>query len=351
MDTARGKSLEDVLEAWRGSDRRRGEVAETILAIAGAAAELSGVIGLGPLAGDLAHAEGENADGDVQKTLDLVAHRMFESALAQAPVGVVASEEAREAIVVDRELPIAVALDPIDGSSNIDTDGAIGSIFALYPMPAAGDPERAVLQRGENLLAAGLVVYGAFTALVLSVGEGTAIYALDREQQRFVLVRDRVQIPGNTPEYAANTSNYRHWSPPLRAFVDDCVAGTEGTWAGDFNTRWVGALVGEAYRILVRGGVYLYPGDRRAGYEKGRLRLVYEANPIAFLIEQAGGVATDGVRRILEVEPSALHEHTPLVFGDRVQVGRIRRYLTDAALSKPPPPLFAPPGLFRTGSH
>ncbi len=344
-------SLERHLDDWTGGDPGRGAVAETLRAFAGAAARLSRLIAQGPLAGDMAAVVGHNTDGDQQKTLDLRANELFLAALAEAPVAVFASEEAETALILNRDAPLAVAIDPLDGSSNIDTNLSVGTIFSVLPGPgpaAAGDAaEAAILQPGARQLAAGMVVYGPQTALVLTLGQGTDIFTLDRETATFVLTRPQVRIPAGRREYAINASNYRHWDAPLRAYIDDCVLGSEGPRGENFNMRWVASLVAEAFRILARGGVFLYPSDARPGYQNGRLRLVYEANPIAFLIEQAGGAASDGEHRILDLQPQALHQRVPLVFGSHDKVAQIARYQGDSHLIGTRSPLFARRGLFR----
>ncbi len=245
--------------------------------------------------------------------------------------------------------PLAVAMDPLDGSSNIDANVSIGTIFSLLPRATAGNgaSEAAVLQAGTNQLAAGMVVYGPQTALVLTLGQGTHIFTLERTTSTFVLTRADVRIPVGTREYAINASNYRHWEEPVRAYIDDCIAGAEGPRGENFNMRWIASLVAEAYRIFARGGIFLYPRDARRGYRSGRLRLVYEANPIAFLVEQADGAASDGERRILGIHPRELHERVPLVFGARDKVERVARYHANPHSIGERSPLFARRGLFR----
>lgn len=348
MQTVRPDTLQQQLHQWCGDDATHRAVAETLVALADASIEMTELVSQGPLAGNLAGVVGENADGDAQKSLDLRAHYLFMSALAQAPVAVVGSEEAHEPIVLDPNRPLVVVIDPLDGSSNIELNNAIGTIFGIYAKPESGDPADAVLQPGSRLLAAGFVVYGPFTSLLLSVGGGVCSYVLSHEHKTFLKVRDGVTVPPNCDQYAINASNYRYWSPAVRAFIDDCMEGVEGPRGSNFNMRWMASLVAEAYRIVTKGGVFLYPSDSRKGYESGRLRLVYEANPIAFLIEQAGGAATSVVDRILDLQPQSLHQRTPLAFGDFELVEHIRRYASDVRVSRPKSPLFASRGLFRS---
>lgn len=317
-----------------------------VVEIAGAAATVADLVAQGPLAGALGAVLGSNADGDAQKALDVRANEAFLDALRRAPVAVFASEETEAALALDSRAPLVVAIDPLDGSSNIDTNLSIGSIFSVLPNPG-GDPNRAALQPGVNQLAAGFVVYGPQTALVLSFGRGVCAFTYDRRCGDFVLTRSDVQIPPGRREYAINASNYRHWEAPVRAYIDDCVSGAEGPRGEDFNMRWLASLVAETYRILVRGGIFLYPRDDRPGYHNGRLRLVYEANPIAFIVEQAGGAATDGERRILDITPGALHQRVPLIFGSRDKVERLARYFREPHGLGQRSPLFGKRGLFR----
>jgi fructose-1,6-bisphosphatase I len=208
--------------------------------------------------------------------------------------------------------------------------------------------DAAFLRPGTAQLAAGFVVYGPQTALVLTLRAGTHVFTLDRRTNTFVLTRADVRIPAGRREYAINASNYRHWDEPVRAYVDDCIAGADGPRGTDFNMRWIASLVAEAFRILARGGIFLYPSDARPGYERGWLRLVYEANPLALVVEEAGGAATDGENRILEISPTALHQRVPLVFGCRHKVERVAEYYA-GRLPSPGErsPLFGRRGLFR----
>jgi fructose-1,6-bisphosphatase I len=219
----------------------------------------------------------------------------------------------------------ALVIDPLDGSSNIDTNVSIGTIFGLYPAEVTGPAS--VLRPANELAASGYAIFGPQCWLVLRIGAGqTWKYLLDPDQGRFRLVGQVGPIPAESPEYAINASNYRHWPAPIRAYVDDRVAGTEGPVGRDFNMRWIASLVAETHRILSRGGIFLYPADRRKGYESGRLRLVYECGPIAHLVEGAGGRATDGIDPILDKAPAGLHARTPFVFGSAAKVARVTTY-------------------------
>lgn len=292
----------------------------------------------------LAEARGTNADGDGQKALDVIADDAFRAALAGSAVRFYASEEQEEALELNPAGTLALAIDPLDGSSNIGVNVSIGTIFALYP--AEETAEASFLRPGRQMVGAGYVIYGPQCALVVSLGQGVQKYLLDPETGRFHLAEPAIRLAGKSWEFAINASNYRHWPRPIRAYVDDCVAGTEGPRERDFNMRWIASLVAEAHRILTRGGVFLYPADGRRGYERGRLRLVYECAPIAFLIEQAGGAATDGIDAILDQTPAGLHARTPFVFGCAANVARVSSYhdLPKAETSA----LFGSRGLFRS---
>lgn len=341
-------SLRQFLNAWAQSDSSRLPVAVTLERIAEAAAGISAMVGQGALAGNLGAVVGCNTGGDAQKSLDVVANELVLEALARSPVAFVASEENEGLVELRAGEPLAVAIDPLDGSSNIDTNISIGTIFSIWPSAETHEATGPAytLEKGTAQLAAGFAIYGPQTALVLTVCEGVHIFTLDRQTREFAQTRSNVRIPDGTCEYAINASNYRYWDRPIREFVDDCIDGN-GNSGASFNMRWIASLVAEAFRVLARGGIFLYPRDSRPGYGNGRLRLVYEANPIALLIEQAGGAATDGARRILEIAPTAVHQRVPLVFGSADQVARVTRHHTALYLDYDTPPLFGRRGLFQ----
>ncbi|MDD2868706.1 class 1 fructose-bisphosphatase [Neomegalonema sp.] len=312
--------------------------------IALVATGLSRRIARGGLDEDLAGARGQNAGGDGQKALDVIADEAFMEALRGSAVRYYASEEQEEAVDLNGAGGLALAIDPLDGSSNIDVNLSIGTIFGVY---SAGATARAsFLRPGRDLLAAGYVVYGPQCLLVATFGQGVLHFLLDPEDGRFHRLARNFDLSGKFGEFAINASNHRHWPRPIRAYVEDCLAGEEGPRRRNYNMRWVASLVAETHRILTRGGVFLYPGDARKGYERGRLRYLYECAPIAFLIEQAGGAATDGVSPILAQTPDALHARTPFVFGGAANVARIAAYheLSHEETSA----LFGGRGLFRS---
>ena len=324
-------------------------VARIIMAIADESVAVASLIRQGPLAGELGAVAGSNnGDGDLQKSLDLIADSRFLTALRRAGVAAIVSEEQDRIEVVDAAGGLLVAIDPLDGSSNIDTNVSIGTIFSVLPITADALAANAVQGlAGHTQRAAGFVIYGPQTALVFSTGEGTHLASLDTETGSYRVTRQALHVPTGSPEFAINASDYRHWHPPVQAYIDDCVEGADGPRGRNFNMRWSASLVADAYRIFARGGVFLYPADRRKGYERGRLRHLYEANPIAFLIEQAGGAATDGVNRILDLVPTGIHDRVPFVFGSMDKVERVRRYHLDPPTNADHSPLFGTRGLLR----
>ena len=343
---AGGESLDAYLTAWAGADVNRAKLAKCIAALAEAGAAITEAVVRGPLEGSLGVEIGAaNADGDKQRALDVLADRKIIAGLKTADVAYYASEEEEAILTLNASGALAVAVDPLDGSSNIDANISVGTIFSVFPASPAG-ATASFFRPGHEQLAGGYIVYGPHVALVFTLGEGVAQFVLDPVDETFKLVADGVKIVPSTREYAINASNYRHWIPPIRTFIDDCVSGAQGPHGKDFNMRWVASLVAETHRIFVRGGVFLYPADERKGYEHGRLRLLYEANPIAFLVEQAGGAATDGFLRILDKTASTLHQRTPLIFGSIEKVNRIADYYTNVHFESTPSPLFGERGLF-----
>jgi fructose-1,6-bisphosphatase I len=217
--------------------------------------------------------------------------------------------------------------DPLDGSSNIDINVSIGTIFSVLKKPEGeGVSERDFLQKGTAQVAAGYCVYGPQTTLVLTVGDGVAMFTLDREQGSFVLTDENVRVPEDTKEFAINMSNMRHWDEPVKRYIDECLAGKTGVRKKDFNMRWIASMVAEVHRILSRGGIFMYPWDKREPEKPGKLRLMYEANPMAWLIEQAGGTATNGKMRILDIQPKTLHERVSVILGAKNEVERATSY-------------------------
>ena len=345
MDEAR--TLDSYLDSVTAGTPSLAAVAQTVRALAKATLEIRAAVAA-PSA-DHGHDAAVNPDGDLQKPLDVIADEAILGHLRGAPVALYASEERADPVALDPGAGLACAVDPLDGSSNLENAISVGTIFTVLPC-AAGDLDRPLapfLRPGSTQLAAGFAVYGPRTVLALTLGQGTHLFVHDPDLGAYrTLAQDRA-VPERASEFAINASNYRHWDEQVRLYVDDCLKGAEGPRGRDFNMRWIASLVAEAYRILVRGGVFLYPADARRGYANGRLRLVYEANPIAMLMEQAGGMATNGTERILDIPPADLHQRVPLVFGSAREVARIRRYHLDPSGIGERAPLFGHRSLFR----
>lgn len=320
------------------------EIAEVLACLAEVGGQLARLIQANGLTSDLGAAAGVNTDGDSQKTLDLLADQMFRTALSATKVRYFASEEQQDVVEINPKGNLALAIDPLDGSSNIDVNVSIGTIFSIFR--AAGGPNESFLRPAKEQIAAGYIIYGPQCSLVVTCGKGVFVYLLDPQDRVFRRVRSNLQVAADSTEYSINASNYRHWPAPVRAYVDDCIAGAEGPRERNFNMRWIASLVAETHRILIRGGIFLYPADNRKGYEQGRLRHVYECAPIAFLLEQSGGSATDGCEPIMNHAPADLHARTPFVFGSAAKVARVAAYfdLPPKEISA----LFGKRGLFRS---
>ena len=300
--------------------------------VARACKSISHAVNKGALGGVLGSTESENVQGEIQKKLDIVANEvLIEANEWGGHLAAMASEEMDSIYAVPNRYPqgeYLLMFDPLDGSSNIDVDASIGTIFSVLKKPE-GDhsvEESDFLQPGSSQVAAGYCIYGPQTTLALTVGDGVAMFTLDREQGSFVLIEENVTIPQDTQEFAINMSNMRHWDEPVKRYIDECLQGKEGPRGKDFNMRWVAAMVADVHRILCRGGVFLYPWDKREPEKAGKLRLMYEANPMSWLIEQAGGAATNGKQRILDLQPTKLHERVSVVLGSKNEVERVTAY-------------------------
>jgi fructose-1,6-bisphosphatase I len=300
--------------------------------VARACKSISHAVNKGALGGVLGTAESENVQGEIQKKLDIIANEvLLEANEWGGHLAAMASEEMDSIYLVPNRYPqgeYLLLFDPLDGSSNIDVNVSIGTIFSVLKKPedSQGVTEQDFLQPGKSQVAAGYCVYGPQTTLVLTVGDGVAMFTLDREQGSFVLTQENVQVPADTKEFAINMSNMRHWDEPVRRYIDECLQGKEGPRGKDFNMRWIASMVADVHRILTRGGIFMYPWDKREPEKPGKLRLMYEANPMAFLIEQAGGAATNGHQRIMEITPQKLHERVSVVLGSKNEVERVTRY-------------------------
>ncbi|MEY2790739.1 MAG: hypothetical protein RL295_903 [Pseudomonadota bacterium] len=297
--------------------------------VARACKGISHAVNKGALGGVLGSAHSENIQGEVQKKLDIIANEvLIEANEWGGHLAAMASEEMDSIYVVPNRYPqgeYLLLFDPLDGSSNIDVNVSIGTIFSVLKKPESSDSvtEADFLQPGNSQVAAGYCVYGPQTTLVLTVGDGVAMFTLDREQGSFVLTQENVRIPEDTREFAINMSNMRHWDTPVSDYIAECLAGSTGPRGKDFNMRWVASMVADVHRILTRGGVFMYPWDKREPDKPGKLRLMYEANPMGWLVEQAGGMATDGKQRILDIQPTQLHQRVSVFLGSKNEVTRV----------------------------
>ncbi|MFZ3183296.1 MAG: class 1 fructose-bisphosphatase [Pseudomonas sp.] len=303
--------------------------------VARACKEISYAVSKGALGGVLGSMETENIQGEVQKKLDVLSNDiLLEANEWGGHLAGMASEEMDNAYQIPGKYPKGAYLlvfDPLDGSSNIDVNVSVGTIFSVLRCPdrngEEGDlGEEAFLQPGTEQVAAGYAIYGPQTMLMLTLGNGVKGFTLDRELGSFVMTHDNIQVPEQTKEFAINMSNQRHWEAPVTRYVDELLAGKSGPLEKDYNMRWVAAMVADVHRILTRGGMFMYPRDSREPEKPGKLRLMYEANPMSFIIEQAGGAATNGYQRILDIQPTSLHQRVAVFLGSKEEVERVTGY-------------------------
>ena len=307
--------------------------------VARACKSISHAVNKGALGGVLGSATTENIQGEVQKKLDIIANEvLIEANEWGGHLAAMASEEMDSIYVVPNRYPqgeYLLLFDPLDGSSNIDVNVSIGTIFSVLRKPETSEKvtESDFLQPGHAQVAAGYCVYGPQTTLVLTVGDGVAMFTLDREQGSFVLTQENIRIPEDTKEFAINMSNMRHWDKPVADYIAECLAGQTGPRGKDYNMRWVASMVADVHRILTRGGVFMYPWDQREPDKPGKLRLMYEANPMSWLVEQAGGMATNGRERILDIQPQQLHQRVSVFLGSKNEVAHVtRKHTTPSTL-------------------
>ena len=321
-----------LIEQQRLHNKIPSELRLLIEVVGRACKSISHAVGKGALGEVLGSAGSENVQGEVQKKLDVISNEiLLEANEWGGHLAAMASEEMEGIYLVPNRYPLGEYLlmfDPLDGSSNIDVNVSIGTIFSVLKKPEGhpGVTEDDFLQPGSKQVAAGYCIYGPQTTLVLTVGDGVAMFTLDREQGSFVLTRENVRIPEDTKEFAINMSNMRHWDEPVKRYIDECLQGKEGPRGKDFNMRWIASMVSDVHRILCRGGVFMYPWDKREPNKPGKLRLMYEANPMGWLVEQAGGAATNGRQRILDIQPTQLHERVSVILGSKNEVERVTSY-------------------------
>lgn len=343
-----------LIQQLQGVDDQ-GKLAALLVDVAAAVKAISAMTAKGALGGYLGAIDNHNVQGEQQKKLDVLANDAMVTATEWGGlVAGLASEELDDPYVIPEGYargPYLLVFDPLDGSSNTDVNVSVGTIFSVLRHDKTEAPATAdYLQPGDCQVAAGYAIYGPATMLVLTVGKGTHGFTLDREIGNFILTHPSLAIPEDTSEFAINTSNARFWEPPVHRYVTECQAGKGGDRGRDFNMRWIASMVAEVHRILMRGGVFLYPKDSKDPAKPGRLRLMYEANPIAMLIEQAGGAASTGRQRLMDVKPEQLHQRVPVILGSKNEVLRIGRYHDEHTAGNDRPydsPLFNERSLFR----
>ncbi|MDD5323020.1 MAG: class 1 fructose-bisphosphatase [Methylococcales bacterium] len=324
-----------IIEQQRGLPDASGTFSMLLNDIVTACKKISHLVNRGNLVGVLGSAESENVQGEVQKKLDIITNEIMVNALNwTGHLAGMASEEVDDIITIPAQYPKGKYLalfDPLDGSSNIDVNLAVGTIFSIIRCREGVDPApEDFLRKGSEQVCAGFVLYGPSTMMVLTTGHGVNGFTLDQDIGEFILTHPNMRIPEETSEFAINMSNQRFWEPPVQRYIDECLQGTEGPREKNFNMRWIASLVAEVYRILTRGGVFLYPLDLRDPSKPCKLRIMYEANPMAFIIEQAGGACSTGRERILDIKPTGIHQRVPLVLGSKKEVERIVAYHREA---------------------
>lgn len=331
-----GKSVgQFIVESQRAHSDASGDLSGLLNDIVSACKQISHLVGRSGLIGLGGYADSENVQGETQKKLDIISNEvMIDHLKWTGHLAAMASEEIEDIIHIPAKFPkgkYLICFDPLDGSSNIDVNQSVGSIFSIlrYDGKNKNPTLKDFLQPGTKQVCAGFTVYGPATALVLTTGNGVNGFTLDRDVGEFILTHPNMRIPKDTAEFAINMSNQRFWEPPVQRYIDECIAGTEGIREKNFNMRWVASMVAEVFRLLTRGGIFMYPIDSKIAKQGGKLRLLYEANPMSFIVEQAGGVSSTGTQRILDIKPTELHQRVPVMMGSQHEVERVQRYHQD----------------------
>ena len=302
---------------------------DLLLAVVNACSTLSHEVAQGALIGLLGSAGSGNVQGEVQQKLDIIANdQLIDGVKGCKSLAGLASEEMELPVPVQGTGDYLLLFDPLDGSSNIDVNVSIGTIFSILKKQDPNAPLQTsdFLLSGRHQVAAGYVVYGPQTTMALTLGDGVVMFTLNKETGEFLLIKDAVTISLSTKEFAINMSNMRHWADPVRRYVEECLAGTTGVRDKDFNMRWIASMVADVHRVLSRGGVFMYPWDKRDPKKAGKLRLMYEANPMSFLVEQAGGASINGTQTIMDLQPTGLHERVSVMLGSKEEIDRLRQY-------------------------
>lgn len=333
-----GKSVgQFIVESQRTHNESTGDLSGLLNDIVSACKQISHLVSRSGLMGLGGYADTDNVQGETQKKLDIICNDVMVDQLKwTGHLAAMVSEEIEDIILIPAKFPkgkYLICFDPLDGSSNSDINMSVGSIFSIlrYNGKNQNPTLKDFLQPGTKQVCAGFTVYGPATVLVLTTGNGVNGFTLNNDIGEFILTHANMHIPKDTAEFAINMSNQRFWQPPVQQYIDECIQGTDGAREKNFNMRWVASMVAEVYRLLTRGGIFMYPIDSKIAKQGGKLRLLYEANPMSFIIEQAGGLSTTGMHRILDIEPSELHQRVPVIMGSQHEVERVLRYHQDNA--------------------
>jgi fructose-1,6-bisphosphatase I len=328
-----GKSITQfIIEQQRVHKNSTGEMSGLLNDIVSACKKISHLVNRSGIIGISGAAKSENVQGEVQKKLDIITNDVMVDHLNwTGHLAAMASEEIEEIIKIPANMPkgqYLIAFDPLDGSSNIDINLSVGTIFSILRCPdGVTDPTvEDFMQKGSEQVCAGFCVYGPTTMMILTTGQGVNGFTLDRDVGEFILTHPNMTIPQDSTEFAINMSNQRFWEAPVQRYIDECMQGVDGSREKNFNMRWVASMVAEVYRVLTRGGIFLYPLDTKPTTQGGKLRLLYEANPMSFIVEQAGGVSSTGYERIMEIKPEGVHQRVPVILGSKSEVERVIRY-------------------------
>ena len=324
--------IQFIIEEQRTIPGASGDFTGLLSDVISACKQIAHDVNKGALIGVLGSAGSENVQGETQKKLDIITNEVFiKSNEWSGHLAAMASEEMDEIYPIPAQYPkgkYLITFDPLDGSSNIDVNISVGTIFSILRCPEGVENPTAedFLQPGTKQVCGGYALYGPNTMMVLTTGHGVNGFTLDRDVGEFFLTNPNMQIPVDTQEFAINMSNQRYWEEPVQRYVDECMKGKDGGREKNFNMRWVASMVAEVHRILTRGGIFMYPFDNKEKGKAGKLRLLYEANPMSFIVEQAGGVCSTGRERIMELKPEGLHQRVPVILGSKNEVDRVVGY-------------------------
>jgi len=324
--------IQFIIEEQRNISGSTGDFTGLLNDVVSACKQIAHDVNKGALIGVLGSAGSENIQGETQKKLDIITNDVMVDHLNwTGHLAAMASEEIEEIIQIPDNMPkgrYLIAFDPLDGSSNIDINLSVGTIFSILRCPenVTKPTEADFMQKGTEQICAGFCVYGPTTMMIITTGNGVNGFTLDRDVGEFILTHPNMTIPEDTAEFAINMSNQRFWEPPIQRYIDECIKGVDGGREKNFNMRWVASMVAEVYRVLTRGGIFMYPIDNKPSTQGGKLRLMYEASPMSFIVEQAGGVSSTGRERIMDIKPEGIHQRVPVILGSKNEVERVISY-------------------------